>query len=239
MFCPRNATAVFYGTDLATLLAGTGVNSVRVAGVCTSICVMDTVGGLANRDYRITVSKQEVADFDPEMHEFSLKRMKKYLRGRGPMIPFEHIGPLFTDLYELTMAAGYFDHGMTEEATFSMFIRPGGVKQRPFYVAAGLEDVLRALEQYRFSATDIAYLESTGMFSGDFLACLSKFRFSGDVAAMPEGTVFFRERADSRSDGAGHGSPTPRVFHPEYHRFPDHDRHQGCQMCPGRTGGAR
>ncbi len=107
------------------------------------------------------------------------------------MTSFQSIGPLFTDLYELTMAAGYFDHGMTEEATFSVFIRPGGKNQRPFYIAAGLEDVLRALEQYRFSETDIAYLESTGLFSGDFLTCLSKFRFSGDVDAMPEGTVFF------------------------------------------------
>lgn len=73
---PKKRFSGFYGTDLETLLAGTGVDSVRVAGVCTSICVMDTVGGLANRDYRITVSRREVADFDPEMHEFSLKRMK-------------------------------------------------------------------------------------------------------------------------------------------------------------------
>ncbi len=73
---PKKRYSGFYGTDLENLLAGTGVDAVRVAGVCTSICVMDTVGGLANRDYRITVSTQEVADFDPEMHEFSLKRMK-------------------------------------------------------------------------------------------------------------------------------------------------------------------
>jgi len=46
-------------------------------GVCTSICVMDTVGGLANRDYNITVPVKGVADFDPEMHQFSLKRMEK------------------------------------------------------------------------------------------------------------------------------------------------------------------
>ena len=109
------------------------------------------------------------------------------------MIPFEHIGPLFTDLYELTMAAGYFEYGMADEATFSLFVRPGGEKTRAFYIAAGLEDVLEALGKYRFSAKDISYLKSTGMFSSDFLACLSRFRFTGDVHALPEGTVFFPE----------------------------------------------
>jgi nicotinamidase/pyrazinamidase len=73
---PKKRFSGFYGTDLDTLLAGTGAVSVRVAGVCTSICVMDTVGGLANRDYRIAVGGHEVADFDMEMHAFSLQRMK-------------------------------------------------------------------------------------------------------------------------------------------------------------------
>lgn len=74
---PKKRYSGFFGTDLGNLLAGTGVDSARVAGVCTSICVMDTVGGLANRDYRVTVSRQEVADFDEEMHAFSLQRMEK------------------------------------------------------------------------------------------------------------------------------------------------------------------
>lgn len=74
---PKKRFSGFYGTQLELLLARTDVQSVRVAGVCTSICVMDTVGGLANRDYKVTVSKQEVADFDQEMHGFALKRMEK------------------------------------------------------------------------------------------------------------------------------------------------------------------
>ena len=73
---PKKRFSGFYGTNLEILLAESGADSVRVAGVCTSICVMDTVGGLANRDYRITVSRHEVADFDPEMHDFALRRMK-------------------------------------------------------------------------------------------------------------------------------------------------------------------
>ena len=51
-------------------------STVEVCGVCTSVCVMDTVGGLANRDYNIVIHKDCVADFDPDMHKFALKRME-------------------------------------------------------------------------------------------------------------------------------------------------------------------
>ena len=108
------------------------------------------------------------------------------------MTPFEPLGPLFTDLYELTMAAGYFDHGITAEATFSMFIR-GNKTPRRCYVAAGLAPALEELGGLRFSADDLRYLESTGFFSQKFLSYLEGFRFSGEVLAMPEGTVFFPE----------------------------------------------
>jgi nicotinamidase-related amidase len=67
----------FYGTDLEKVLAAAGIDTVEVVGVCTSICVMDTVGGLANRDYRIRVPMDGVADFDPRMHAFALQRMKQ------------------------------------------------------------------------------------------------------------------------------------------------------------------
>ena len=68
----------FYNTglELTLSLLPPGSNQVEVVGVCTSICVMDTVGGLANRDFDIKVPAVGVADFDPEMHEFALKRMK-------------------------------------------------------------------------------------------------------------------------------------------------------------------
>jgi nicotinamidase/pyrazinamidase len=67
----------FYGTDLDKILAALQPATVEVVGVCTSICVMDTVGGLANRDYRIQVPIRGVADFNPEFHEFALKRMQQ------------------------------------------------------------------------------------------------------------------------------------------------------------------
>ena len=101
-------------------------------------------------------------------------------------------GPLFTDLYELTMAASYHAHRMFAPATFSLFIRPFGTR-RNFYVAAGLDQVLDELASFRFSAQDINYLQTTKRFSTDFLAYLTQLGFSGQVFAMPEGTIFFAD----------------------------------------------
>jgi nicotinamidase/pyrazinamidase len=67
----------FYGTDLEEVLEKNGILEVGVVGVCTSICVMDTVGGLANRDYGITVYEKGVADFDPEMARCAMTRMRR------------------------------------------------------------------------------------------------------------------------------------------------------------------
>jgi nicotinate phosphoribosyltransferase len=100
------------------------------------------------------------------------------------------VGPLFTDLYELTMGAGYFARRMMSTATFSLFIR-GNSLQRKYYVAAGLEDALQEMETSRFSAEDIAYLKASGLFNDDFLDYLKSFRFTGNVIALPEGTIFF------------------------------------------------
>lgn len=74
---PKKRYSGFFETDLENVLKTAGVTLVEVVGVCTSICVMDTVGGLANRDYNITVPVKGVADFNPEFHLFSLKRMEQ------------------------------------------------------------------------------------------------------------------------------------------------------------------
>ncbi|HWI81136.1 nicotinate phosphoribosyltransferase [Ramlibacter sp.] len=99
-------------------------------------------------------------------------------------------GPLLTDLYQLTMLQAYFDRGMDRPASFELFVRklPAG---RNFLLAAGLEQVLQYLEQLRFEPPDLAWLAQTGRFSAPFLRALATLRFTGDVWAMPEGTVFF------------------------------------------------
>jgi nicotinate phosphoribosyltransferase len=101
------------------------------------------------------------------------------------------IGPLFTDYYELTMAAAYFDRKITSDATFSLYSRDH--KNRNYFVAAGLEFALDELSRLSFSEEDIAYLKETGRFKDDFLSFLHGFRFTGDVWAMPEGTIFFAD----------------------------------------------
>jgi len=106
------------------------------------------------------------------------------------MTIFRRYGPLFTDLYEITMAASYWTHRLDAEATFSLFVRNYPPK-RNFLVAAGLEDVLNQLEQFRFAEDEIQYLKASGLFPDDFLACLPGIRFSGEVYALPEGTIFF------------------------------------------------
>jgi nicotinate phosphoribosyltransferase len=97
---------------------------------------------------------------------------------------------LFTDLYELTMAASYFDHQMFEPATFSLFIR-NYPSHRRYFISAGLEEVLRYLETLTFCSDDLEYLKKSALFSPDFLSYLRRFRFSGDVFAIPEGRLFF------------------------------------------------
>jgi nicotinate phosphoribosyltransferase len=99
-------------------------------------------------------------------------------------------GPLFTDLYELTMAAGYYKHRIASKATFSLFIRDYP-PNRNYFVAVGLEDVLHELESFHFSKSDIDYLKTTRLFSQDFISYLKTLRFSGNIHALPEGTIFF------------------------------------------------
>ena len=103
----------------------------------------------------------------------------------------EFPGPLFTDLYELTMAAGYFDRHLDDTATFSLFVRAHS--KRGYFVAAGLQSVVDALTRFRFSDEEIDWLAHTGRFNRDFLAHLATLTFSGDVRAMPEGEIFFAD----------------------------------------------
>lgn len=100
------------------------------------------------------------------------------------------IGPLFVDLYELTMAQAYFSEHYDKEAVFSTFVRKLP-KNRNFLIACGLEDVLSFLENFKFNDRDIDFLYSLKIFKDDFLDYLKGIKFTGDVFALKEGTVFF------------------------------------------------
>src|SRR3984893_16616697 len=102
----------------------------------------------------------------------------------------ERSSALLTDLYQINMIQAYLDHGVTETAVFELFVRNLPAR-RGFLVAAGLEQALHYLETLQFSGAEIEWLKSTGRFGATLLDYLAAFRFSGDVHAMPEGTVFF------------------------------------------------
>jgi len=99
---------------------------------------------------------------------------------------------LFTDLYELTMAASYHSQGFDELATFDLFVR-SLPPERNFLVACGLEHALDYLERFRFDDAALRYLTSLDMFGDDFLDRLRALRFTGEVWAVPEGEVAFPE----------------------------------------------
>jgi nicotinate phosphoribosyltransferase len=97
---------------------------------------------------------------------------------------------LLTDMYQLTMLQGYFDRQMEESAVFELFIR-SLPEQRGFLLAAGLEQALNYLEHLRVTPEELEWLAASGRFSSEFLDHLGQLRFTGDVYAIPEGTVFF------------------------------------------------
>ncbi|MSM40657.1 MAG: nicotinate phosphoribosyltransferase [Geobacter sp.] len=99
--------------------------------------------------------------------------------------------PLLTDLYELTMLAGYLEEGMHETpAVFDLFFRHNPFKGG-YAVFAGLETALDYLENLAFTEDELAYLGGLGIFKPRFLEFLRSFRFRGTVTALREGTVVF------------------------------------------------
>jgi len=102
----------------------------------------------------------------------------------------ERQSALLTDLYQINMIQAYLDHGETKTAVFELFVRTLPAR-RGFLVAAGLEQALDFIANLSFPAAEIEWLRSAGRFNENLLDYLAAFRFTGDVHAMPEGTVFF------------------------------------------------
>lgn len=110
-----------------------------------------------------------------------------------PPSPHREYSGLLTDLYELTMAAGYFQTGFAAPASFELFVRRLP-PQRNFLVAVGLEQALDYVENVRFSPEDVDYVRRHPAFRhvhNDFFEYLSRFRFTGEILAAPEGSIVF------------------------------------------------
>lgn len=97
---------------------------------------------------------------------------------------------LATDLYQLTMVQSYLDHDITDMASFEFFVRKMPT-HRGFLVFCGLESVLNFLQSLQFNEAELAWLKQSGRFSKTLIDYLAEIHFTGDVDAMPEGTLFF------------------------------------------------
>ncbi len=97
---------------------------------------------------------------------------------------------LLTDLYELTMMQGYFKTGNNKTVIFDAFHRKNPC-DGAYAISCGLEQVIDYIKNLHFSEDDISYLKGLGIFDSDFLEYLSGFHFTGDIYAIPEGTVIF------------------------------------------------
>jgi nicotinate phosphoribosyltransferase len=97
---------------------------------------------------------------------------------------------LLTDLYMLTMLEAFYKQSMDGIASYEFFVRKLP-ESRGFLVAAGLEQALQYLESARFTSEELEWLRHSGKFSSEFIDHLANWRFTGDVDAMPEGTIFF------------------------------------------------
>lgn len=98
--------------------------------------------------------------------------------------------PLLTDLYQLTMLQGYFDSDMHDIAVFEFFVRKLPDRHN-FLIALGQEQVLDYLTRLEFQDDELQWLRQQKFFTSEFIDSLARMRFTGDVDAMPEGTLFF------------------------------------------------
>ena len=131
---------------------------------------------------------------------------------------------MLTDLYQLTMANGYLQKGVSEKrAVFDLFYRGSGGYS--YAVAAGLEQAVQYLRDLRFEEKDIAYLRSLGIFPENFLARLKTFRFTGDLKAIPEGTIDLPVRAHPHGVGAHLRGADHRDGAPYHRQSSDAHRH--------------
>ena len=97
---------------------------------------------------------------------------------------------LLTDLYQLTMMQGYFKNPSDQVVVFDMFYRKNPCNGG-YAVAAGLEQIIDYIKDLHFTYDDVQYLQSLGIFDADFLEYLRSFHFTGDIYAIPEGTIVF------------------------------------------------
>ncbi|MFQ5482129.1 MAG: nicotinate phosphoribosyltransferase, partial [Nitrospinaceae bacterium] len=193
----QDSYSAFGGTDLHTRLQARSVSRVFVGGLATEYCVLNTVRDAVRLGYRVVLLTDAIRAVNLNAGDGARAEaeMTGPLGCRAATVSDLSLQPtapglLLTDWYQLTMLKGYLDHAMTGAAVFEFFVRRLSPRRR-FLVAAGLEQVLEFLESFRFSAPELEWLARSGLFDAAALRCLEDLRFTGDVDAMPEGTLVF------------------------------------------------
>ncbi|CAI2719221.1 nicotinate phosphoribosyltransferase [Nitrospina watsonii] len=193
-----DAYSAFQGTDLDHQLKNSGIRRLFIGGLATDYCVLNTVRDAVQNTYEVILLEDAVrgVNVNPTDAAQALAEMRD-LGCRTACVQDVCLGlpppsPLLTDLYQLTMLKSYADQGMTRQAVFEFFVRDLP-PQRNFLMFAGLDPVLCFLETLHFPETDLDGLKQGGRFPDEFIEGLRGFRFTGDVDAMPEGTVFFAD----------------------------------------------
>jgi len=191
-----DAYSAFENTDLDQRLKQAGVKRLFVGGLATDYCVLNSVRDAIRLKYSVVLLDDAICavNVQPEDGPKALEEMLE-LGCQPATIESVSFTPsktpaVLTDLYQLAMLKAYHDQDMNQTAVFEFYIR-NLPAQRNFLMAAGLEQVLEYLENLRFTRQERDWLESSGRFPANFVESLKSLRFTGDVDALPEGTLFF------------------------------------------------
>ena len=191
-----DAYSAFENTDLDQRLKQADIKRLFVGGLATDYCVLNSVRDAIRLGYKVFLLEDSIRAVDVQAGD-GTRAIEEMLKLGSQATIIDSINPAppktpatFTDLYQLAMLKSYHDQGMKQTAVFEFYIRHLPT-QRNFLMAAGLEQVLEYLENLRFTLQEREWMKQSGRFSTDFVDSLQDFRFTGDVDALPEGTVFF------------------------------------------------
>ena len=192
----REASSAFDGTTLAAQLHAAGIHRLFVGGLATESGVLHTVRDALEHGFRVhllTDAIRAVNLFDHDGLD-AVAEMKRLGAIPATLMDLETPNPgasaLLLDGAQLMLARAHLAAGLNDTAVFELFVRRLPARWN-FMVSAGLEQALDFLETFHFTVSDRAWLEEVGGFDPSMARRLGELRFTGDVHAMPEGTVFF------------------------------------------------
>ena len=191
-----DAYSAFENTDLDQRLKQDKVKRLFVGGLATDYCVLNSVRDAIRLNYSVVLLEDAIraVNIQPEDGPRAIEEMLELGCQPATVESVSFTPPktpaVLTDLYQLSMLKAYHDQSMNQTAVFEFYIR-NLPAQRNFLMAAGLEQVLEYLETLQFTQQERDWLKNSGRFPADFVDSLKDFRFTGDIDALPEGTIFF------------------------------------------------